>query len=964
MSTYTKYVCGITKKEFSQKSHLDKHLKSEKYKLKEENFRLKLEDLTKVKLVKKYKTDDIDEIVDSMTKKVEVQNEDVLSIDSEEFEISINTKEAMKEIIHDIHNFLRNNGAGYGMNALKLFTLFYGLAKIEKNGHFKTTGLPNSCKFSNIRKKLKENCEIGYEYVNENVIRHIYENEKINRMLTCEIPESITGNILKNLVDKIHKLVKKEKELNFQLAGKIYEYFIGRDQTAISELGAYFTDRHITDYIYEHVLQPTLDDEDNVQTMVDMFGGSGGFTLGYLTYLIKKYPDIDWKTQLNNVYHYDMNLDVVKYAMLEFYCLTGYFPSDENLKTMNSFSENFKESKNKYKTFDYIVTNPPYGGDKIKKTEQESLLELIKSKLEEHFKTTYKVRNMKALSKKTIESKKDKAKLKQYDTIYSKLKSLDTEKRSKTVSLKSSSTRLQHFADEHKLDIKKFNDKESVSFLMLMVMLAKDGVAVGVLKEGVFFDKKYAFLREFCVKNYNVEMIVSIDAKQFENTTTKTSIIKLQNNGKTKKIKFYDLIVEKDDQDELVENEDGTLRVEKIKDRITKVYHKLISVGKYDDIMKANYSFNGKDYNKKEIVCGKGYELKKLGDICKFLEKSKRKASYGKSIGKYNFYTSSEKIKKCDVADYDEEGLIIGDGGVANIHMDNKFSCSDHNHVIKTEYNKYIYNFLNGKKEILENGFTGSVIKNLSRKYLSNLKIPIPKKESKIKSWTKKISKPYDLKNQKEKELNKLEKEVQDEIKRITEEEDCEEKELGDVCEIKSGKFKSSECRKTGLYPFYTGKALQPEGYSNKFCYDSEEYIILIKDGGGGKFVYGDQIGLGKVFLAKGKTGFTCHQLALEFKRNQLYYFHFLKSKKNEIMDLASYSTGLGTINRKDLNNFKIKIPKDKSIIKVFKPKFKKIESLKEEIEELDIEYKDYIQELVNEAMPPKLNKEIDFKEN
>ena len=45
---------------------------------------------------------------------------------------SISSKESMKDAIHEIHNFLRNNGAGYGMNALKLFTLFYGLAKIEK----------------------------------------------------------------------------------------------------------------------------------------------------------------------------------------------------------------------------------------------------------------------------------------------------------------------------------------------------------------------------------------------------------------------------------------------------------------------------------------------------------------------------------------------------------------------------------------------------------------------------------------------------------------------------------------------------------------------------------------------------------------------------------------------------------------------------------------------------------------
>ena len=37
---------------------------------------------------------------------------------------SISSKESMKDAIHEIHNFLRNNGAGYGMNALKLFTLF------------------------------------------------------------------------------------------------------------------------------------------------------------------------------------------------------------------------------------------------------------------------------------------------------------------------------------------------------------------------------------------------------------------------------------------------------------------------------------------------------------------------------------------------------------------------------------------------------------------------------------------------------------------------------------------------------------------------------------------------------------------------------------------------------------------------------------------------------------------------
>ena len=43
----------------------------------------------------------------------------------------ISNKEALKDKIHEIHNMLRNSGAGYGMNALKMFNYVYGIFKIE-----------------------------------------------------------------------------------------------------------------------------------------------------------------------------------------------------------------------------------------------------------------------------------------------------------------------------------------------------------------------------------------------------------------------------------------------------------------------------------------------------------------------------------------------------------------------------------------------------------------------------------------------------------------------------------------------------------------------------------------------------------------------------------------------------------------------------------------------------------------
>jgi hypothetical protein len=33
---------------------------------------------------------------------------------------SVSNKEALRDKIHEIHNYLRNNGAGYGMTALKI----------------------------------------------------------------------------------------------------------------------------------------------------------------------------------------------------------------------------------------------------------------------------------------------------------------------------------------------------------------------------------------------------------------------------------------------------------------------------------------------------------------------------------------------------------------------------------------------------------------------------------------------------------------------------------------------------------------------------------------------------------------------------------------------------------------------------------------------------------------------------
>ena len=117
----------------------------------------------------------------------------------------------------------------------------------------------------------------------------------------------------------------------------------------------------------------------------------------------------------------------------------------------------------------------------------------------------------------------------------------------------------------------------------------------------------------------------------------------------------------------------------------------------------------------------------KLMDLFEFMPKSKLSASYGSDKGNYPFFTSSNTIDKyCDDFIYDGEFLIIGDGGTGNCkHYNGKFSVSDHNYVLKpkSQTNALAVKYFLEKDnyQILNYGFKGIGIKNVSKSYIQNI---------------------------------------------------------------------------------------------------------------------------------------------------------------------------------------------------------------------------------------------------
>lgn len=1003
MKTYTCSICNTTP---DQLSHHKVHIETQKHKDKRELFMLRLSNCCVEELKTQYGTTYINDIVSVLetqlyipttattngnikSKKLiqpnnpkEQNNTLITNITTEnlqliptdtvdtitEYELNmteqsnnISSREALKDKVHEIHNFLRNNGAGYGMMALKLFLIFFGLKKIEEKGLFEKTGLTPECRFSHLLEHARTgNGELLLETICKTVLDAIYDSI-LRPFLFYEIPKDLSAKVFVYLLEQIEEITVIERTCDVLLSGNIYEYFIGRDESAISELGAYFTVRWITRYCMgKSNLQ--LNDDGTIPTMIDMFGGSGGFTTEYIRHFVQNYPEIDWETQLSNVSHYDMNEDVVKSAALEFFCLTGVIPkmgADGQLCRKNSFCDEFDNQK-----YQRILTNPPYGGDKNKKSETQNKDVKIKEYITRELPTITDVATR--ISRQT-----------QLEEIVKREKEHKKKAEDAKVSVATSSGRIQRYAKKYDLN---GTDKEAVSLIQFMEMVAEGGRVVGVLKEGVFFDKSYKKLRAHLVTHFNVHEIISVPQDQFENTSTKTSILVFDNVAeKTTKVVFRELVVEKYTEDKFAEVRGKIVLAESAGD-ICGVSDSIVSEATVEELL-ANpiCSFNGKDYGRKPLVVGEEYDAIQVGDICEYQNgcafKSTEYETEGVPLitithiknGNIEFngnHFIDERSKFSPFEIHDEDVVITLTGKKPNLcsvaikygnekqYLNQRCAIlrnfkKINNVYFKSMFHTYISQYIN---EYIGNGTNQD---NVSLKDILRIQIPVPKSPEKTQQWVDYISAPYNEKNAKQTRVAELETFVQNRIREITATEECEEVELGSVIDTKSGDYITKSKMISGVYPVYGGGNIS--NYIN--TYNRENELIINKDGVSLDCVKFEG---GKFFL--NHHGWTLIHKIADYKK---YINYWLSNNQSQIYNLANGSSQKGVTKEKFLK-IKIKLPKNRQLIADLEPVFEEIERLQQEIKLADELYQTRIQELAKEAMPeqPLITNEAPVLEN
>jgi len=377
----------------------------------------------------------------------------------------------VKKLFENLHNLLWNKEGFNPEKALEHLNFFLFLKAIEP--HIESINLSDKCKFSYLVSLKDEN--ILYETFNDIVVPEIYEND-ITRTYFKFIEIKGCKN-LRTIINEIDKIDVENSD--FDLLGTLYEYIISRGCKDMSDSGQYFTNRQLCDYAVK--LSLNLYENVNIN-MIDPFCGTGGFIISFVKYinscLTKEQIKEFWTQNKNFIYGNDIKIGNCMSTRLNLLFHTGV-PFDGTISQGNSFyDEIFGDRK-----YDFIFTNPPYGGDKDIGDEYK-------------FKYREKIGN-------------------QY--IYK------VNSRIRNINIP-------------------IDAKDAAAVQLCLDLLSPQGTCAIVLDDGFYFggNKKLIDLRKYLVENFNIRYIVDIPQDAFENTKTKTSLMIFQNNGKTKEIQVLD----------------------------------------------------------------------------------------------------------------------------------------------------------------------------------------------------------------------------------------------------------------------------------------------------------------------------------------------------------------------------------------------------------------------------------------
>lgn len=278
---------------------------------------------------------------------------------------TINLKD-IEPILWNMECILRNKEGITGINAMHHINLFM-LIRILDKPMCKKLDIPEEWSLTNLI-TLNSNELFNIMIQNDNSIISYFINN--NTFGFSDIAFEIKNkSTLVELLIKVNEIDNKYINKRTDFIGNIYESFINKEGSTMKNLGQFFTDRDIINYLVK-LANPKLING-KIEKVYDGAAGTGGFLTEYINYLNKTYKNINWEHNKYNIYGNDINKNT--FCLLK---LNMFFSTHEIIENI-CLNDSLSIDNCPIDGFDVILMNPPFGIKGLKYTNMNNKIKSL-----------------------------------------------------------------------------------------------------------------------------------------------------------------------------------------------------------------------------------------------------------------------------------------------------------------------------------------------------------------------------------------------------------------------------------------------------------------------------------------------------------------------------------------------------------------------------------------------------------
>ena len=275
--------------------------------------------------------------------------------------------EAFKSAVVRIRDILRGPGVAItGMDSMRHICL-YLLSRYMTKDKVKSLGVPDEFAWENLIETaqtknggVQKALDCFFHKETDCLVNH-FDRLFGTENFSFDIKNPAKHKEMLEILDKVNM---EGVDCQMDILGWVYEQHLKTGSSAARDLGQFFTDRFICDYMV-NLCKPGFKSKSVPESVCDPSMGTGGFLTSYMKFYKKYHADksVDWRIQNKEIHGCDTDPKVAGVARLNLFMESGGNRA-VNLRTHDSLYGDLTQTG-----YDLILANMPFGLKGIKHAE-------------------------------------------------------------------------------------------------------------------------------------------------------------------------------------------------------------------------------------------------------------------------------------------------------------------------------------------------------------------------------------------------------------------------------------------------------------------------------------------------------------------------------------------------------------------------------------------------------------------